>query len=157
MYYLPPRFPRNVVLYTRCCKDMDPYWDPERQEAALRAWCGRNRFPVFRTVHAACGDEASVRMLEELIRTLPPEVDALCAQSVTVYTHSLADLGRLSLAFQCRRIWLYSLELTGPLSENLCTLTSDDYARADAWYEEILRGESGGAASDAQPQPEQKE
>lgn len=145
MYYSPPKKSKLAVLYLRQGPDVPAAMDLETQEAACRAYCAERCIPVSHAVRVHCDGEESLRVLESLLRTLPPAVDTILAARFFCYSTKLPELGRLCLAFQCRPTWLYSFDIVGPIQGAFHTLTAEDYELADQRYLELLHGKAEGS------------
>lgn len=139
MYYIPPRVPKLAVIFVREGDDLNEYPTAELQEENCRRYCRDNGFRVSHSVRVRCGPEESLEVLRYLLRTLPPEVDAIFAARFYHYSTLIPELGRLSLVFQCRRTWVYSLDIVGVMYKAFNTITGQDYDRVDQYYQELIQ------------------
>ena len=139
MYYIPPRFPRKAVLYLREGPDIPSFNTAKFQEETLRLNTAGSRLPISHTVKVSCDSEESLDVLRSLLRLLPRDVDTLYAAEFKIYSSNLLELGRLAMMFQCRRTWLYCLDLPGVMFRSLGTVTSQDYLLTDQRYEDLMR------------------
>lgn len=141
MFYNPPGKPRLAVLYIRTDPEAESALDADIQEASCRRYCRDNRIPVSHSVRVCCDAAESLALMRELLRSLPPEVDTLFAARFYCYSDILPELGALCLVYQCKPIWIYSLDVTGLLYKSIVTLKSEDFTLADQRYLEIMGDE----------------
>lgn len=145
MYVRPPKNPKLAVLFIREGPGIPAAMRPELQEACCREFCAARGIPVSHSVRVSCDERASLDVLKALLCTLPREVDSLFAMRFFCYSTLLPELGRLCLAFQCRRTWLYSFDLVGPIQNAFHTVTASDLAEADERYQALLQEHFGTA------------
>ena len=139
MYYLPPKRPKQVVLYIR--SDPDYIYDLPAvdQERICRRYCAENGYPILRTVRVQCSSEDSLSLLRYLVRSLPESVDSLLAARFYNYSRQIPELSKLCLVFQCRKTWVYSLDVVGPLYKQLNVSKAEDYDSAVQIYRSLTQ------------------
>lgn len=135
-YCVPKRF-KLAVLYARDDPRISDFLNAERQETLCREYCESNKIAVLRSVRVRCDSATSLELMKTLLLTLPPEVDTLLAVRFSDYCTYLPDLGRLCLMFQCRQIFVQTLDNPGPLYRYLHCLRVEDFDLADARYEAL--------------------
>lgn len=139
MYYIPPKYPKKIVLYIRSDKEYEYDLSAESQEKHCRRYCNDNGYRIVRTVRVSCSSTDSLDVLRYLVRTLPDGVDTLLAARFYNYSRQLPDLAALCLIFQCRKTWVYSLDVHGPLYKQICVIKPEDFTLADQRYEALIR------------------
>ncbi len=137
-FHIPKKL-KLAVIYAR--KDPTQYdsLNAERQEAICRDYCANAGIRVLRSIRVCCGSADSLKLLQSLLQTLPPEVDTLLAVRFSDFAIYAPDLGRLCLCFQCRNITVQSLDNPGPLYQHLPCLRPEDFTMAEARYMELMR------------------
>lgn len=143
MYYVPPKRPKKVALFIRSDPEYVLDLPAADQEELLREYCRSNGYRMVRTVRVRCSSVEALDVLRFLVRTLPEGVDTLLAAHFYCFTRQLPELAALCLVFQCRKTWVYSLDVVGPLYKQLCVIKPEDFELADQRYEEIVRNENG--------------
>ena len=139
MYFGSSKKPECAVIYARRDPDVDLPGIEEIRETVCRNYCEKAGIPVLLTVRVCCGSEDSLALLRRLLRSLPPEVDAILTDEFLAYSRDLRELGLVGLLFQCRKIRLCSLDVPGNLIWSLNVLTERDRLEAPARYLEAIR------------------
>lgn len=138
MRYTPPRRHRGAILFVR----EDPLLaglTPELQEENCRRSCEMRGIPVRKVVHVNCSSDEALAKLQALLFQLPPDADMMLAARFYCYTSDIQRFAHLCLQFQCRGVWVYSLEYPHPLHEHFMVLRPSDYRDADRLCEELDR------------------
>ena len=134
-----PKRMKLAVLYARNDPTQPDTLNAAIQEKICRAYCANAGIPVLSSIRVCCDDAASLELLRELLRSLPPEVDTLLAVRFLDFSSCAPELGRLCLCFQCRNITVQSLDNPGPLYQHLPCLRAEDFALAETRCAELMQ------------------
>lgn len=109
------------------------------QEENCRRYCENKGIPVRHVVRIQGDSAEAIEQLKSLLFHLPDDVDSLWAARFYCYSFELRALALLCLQFQCRGVWVYSLEFPGPIHQHLLVLRPEDYDQADIIRDEMDR------------------
>lgn len=136
-YRTPVRFHQAVLFLRDDPEEALPVSSAE-QERLCRAYCAENGIPISHTVHVCCGPDEALDVMRYLIRTLPDSVDCLLACRFFCFSSRITELGKLCMLFQCRSVWVQSLEIPSPLFNQFHVLRSQRLLEADEMYRALI-------------------
>lgn len=139
MRYLPPNRHRGALLLLRDAPKELHGLTTTLQEENCRRYCESKGVPVRHVIQIQGNSKESIEQLKALLFKLPEDVDAIWAARFYCYSFELRALALLCLQFQCRGVWVYSLEFPGPIHQHLLVLRPKDYDEADKIREEMDR------------------
>lgn len=138
MYFRVPKRFQLAVLYTRTDPDEPLSYSAADQEKICRKYCTDNGIPISHVVHVNCNARTSLDVMRYLLKTLPEAVDTLFACRFFCYSTRLPELAELCMLYQCRPLWVQSLEIPTPLFFQLHMIQSQRIDQADAMYQALL-------------------
>ncbi len=117
--YMKPHQTR-AALYIRTDPADPVQLSAKLQEQALKDYCASQRVSVMKTFVFECGDEESLRRIEQLLPTLQPEINTLVALRFHRFSRNLLELTQISMRARTEfHVDLYSAEFVSPLWGNL--------------------------------------